>query len=266
MHELIKRASAGFVYVVLLLFCEIYSYETFLALFALFLIISLFEYSKLVKTPYAINLILGCLIFIYVNKYNQNNSTHLILAIISSLVCLYGVYVLFSSKEHLSKFEKYLFLFGYIIFPFILISKIPLTADQYNPRILIGIFILTWTQDTFAFLVGKTLGKTKLYEKISPKKTIEGFLGGCFFTIVAALLIGKYFLADNMLIWFFIAILICIFGTLGDLFESKLKRIAQVKDSGKIMPGHGGILDRLDSIIFVTPFVYITMLIFNYVS
>lgn len=266
MQELIKRAGAGLVYVLLLLFCEIYSYETFLALFALFLIVSLVEYSRLVKLNSTMSLIIGCILFVFINKYNQSFDFFKLLSVFSATVLLYGVYFLLSSKHYLTQFDKYLFLIGYIYLPFIIIAEIPMVSNQYNPRVLIGIFILTWTQDTFAFITGKTIGKRPLYSKISPKKTLEGFVGGCLATIVAGFIIGKYFIKDEISIWILIAVLVCIFGTLGDLFESKLKRIANVKDSGKIMPGHGGILDRLDSIIFITPFVYLSMLIFNYVS
>jgi phosphatidate cytidylyltransferase len=122
-------------------------------------------------------------------------------------------------------------------------------------------------------LVGKSIGKNKLYERISPKKTIEGFLGGVVFAVFAGYLISKLYIKPNpdfsgksILIWTIIALIVGVFGTIGDLIESKFKRIAEVKDSGKIMPGHGGILDRLDSVIFVAPIVYLFYQILSYVS
>ena len=121
-------------------------------------------------------------------------------------------------------------------------------------------------------MVGKSIGKHKLFEKISPKKTIEGFLGGILFAIFAGFLISKYYIQANpnhlqksIIIWISIAVIVGIMGTIGDLIESKFKRIAGVKDSGKIMPGHGGILDRLDSVIFVAPFIFLFYQILNYV-
>ena len=105
------------------------------------------------------------------------------------------------------------------------------------------------------------------------KKTLEGFIGGFLFSIIAAVLISRYYFNPKinyqeklLFIWTVTAIIISFFSTLGDLIESKFKRIAGVKDSGKIMPGHGGVLDRLDSIIFVAPFVYLFYKILNHVS
>lgn len=170
-------------------------------------------------------------------------------------------------------FSKYVYLIGYIIFPFVIITKIPFGIEGYNPKIIISIFILIWTNDTFAFIVGKSIGKRKLFEKISPKKTIEGFIGGLIFTVIAGYLISKYYFEPkeyyfkkSLFIWIVIALIVGVFGTIGDLIESKFKRIAGVKDSGTIMPGHGGILDRLDSVIFVAPIVFLFYQILNYVS
>jgi phosphatidate cytidylyltransferase len=162
--------------------------------------------------------------------------------------------------------SKYVYLLGYIIFPFIIITKLPFGIQGYNPKIIISIFLLIWTNDTFAYIVGKSIGKHKLFERISPKKTIEGFVGGVVFAILTSLLISKYYIEGATNIWIGIAFIVGIFGTIGDLIESKFKRIAGVKDSGKIMPGHGGILDRLDSVIFVAPFVFLFYQILYYVS
>jgi phosphatidate cytidylyltransferase len=164
-------------------------------------------------------------------------------------------------------------LLGYITLPFIFITKISFGIKDYNPKIIIGLFILIWTNDTFAYLVGKSIGKHKLFERISPKKTIEGFLGGAVFAVFAGFLISKLYIKPNpefssmsILIWTIIALIASIFGTIGDLVESKFKRVAGVKDSGAIMPGHGGVLDRLDSVIFVASIIYLFYQILYYVS
>ena len=182
--------------------------------------------------------------------------------------------LLFDDKvQSITKVSKYLYLLGYIVLPFIFITKISFGINNYNPKIIIGLFIIIWTNDTFAYIVGKSIGKNKLFERISPKKTIEGFVGGVVFAVFAGYLISKLYIRPNpnfseksILIWTIIALLAGVFGTIGDLIESKFKRIAGVKDSGKIMPGHGGILDRLDSVIFVAPIVFLFYQILNYVS
>ncbi|PHS64712.1 MAG: hypothetical protein COB12_07835 [Flavobacterium sp.] len=154
----------------------------------------------------------------------------------------------------------------YIISGFIFLSLIPSIEGTFEPKIILGIFILAWTNDTFAYLVGKQFGKRKLMEKISPKKTIEGFFGGMVGALIASFLFFNYSSLYSLIIWLILAILVSVLGTTGDLIQSKFKRLAGVKDSGKIMPGHGGVYDRLDSIIFASPFIYLFLIIVKYVS
>ncbi len=166
---------------------------------------------------------------------------------------------LFSSKQFvLTTF--------YISSAFVFLILIADYHDVYNPNILLGSFILVWVNDSFAYLVGKNFGKQKLFEKISPKKTVEGFLGGLFFSCIASYFIATFTETLSFTSWLVLSIVVSVFGTLGDLIESKFKRQANVKDSGIIMPGHGGLLDRLDSIIFAAPFIYLFLRILHYVS
>lgn len=127
-------------------------------------------------------------------------------------------------------------------------------------------FILIWVNDSFAYFIGKNFGAQKLFPSISPKKTVEGFLGGLFFVAIGSYVISLYITTITFSHWLIIGVVISVFGTFGDLIESKYKRQANVKDSGIIMPGHGGLLDRLDSAIFAAPFVYLFLRIFDYVS
>lgn len=267
MNESLKRLLSGTVYVALLLIAISYSVTSFQILFGVFLFIAIYEFCKLIHLNYVLPLFIGTSIYslgVYYKMNQVSNLFLLVFTLIVSIKCLH--FLFFSNKTQIDTFSKYLFLLGYIIFPFLIITKIPLGKYGYNPKIMISIFILIWTNDTFAYIVGKSLGKNKLYEKISPKKTIEGFLGGLVFSILASLIVSKFFIQGSLFIWLIIAIIISFIGTIGDLIESKFKRIAGVKDSGTIMPGHGGILDRLDSIIFVIPFVYLFYQILYYVS
>jgi len=122
---------------------------------------------------------------------------------------------------------------------------------------MISILSIIWVNDSFAFLIGKNFGKNKLFPSVSPKKTIEGLLGGLVFSLLTGLLISKINADFSLLNWLIIAVIVSLVGTIGDLVESKFKRQANIKDSGNIMPGHGGVLDRLDSLLFVAPFVYL---------
>lgn len=123
----------------------------------------------------------------------------------------------------------------------------------YNGDRLLGVFILLWSADTFAYLTGRWIGRHKLFERVSPKKTIEGAIGGLILTLVAAWPVSLAFSAFSLSQWLVCALLVFGFGLLGDLVESQLKRNAGVKDSGSLLPGHGGALDRFDSLLFAIP-------------
>ena len=282
MGETLKRAISGAVYVLLLLASILYSTESFLILFGIFLIISIYEFCNLVQVNKTIPLISGTSIYVLIilisNYYNLKAEDiqllDIVLLAITLLISIKCVVFLFdNSLQKISNSSKYIYLLGYITLPFIFITKISFGIKNYNPKIIIGLLILIWTNDTFAYIVGKSIGKHKLFEKISPKKTIEGFFGGLIFAIFAGYLISMYlikpsaqFSDKSILIWMIIAAIVGVIGTIGDLIESKFKRIAGVKDSGKIMPGHGGVLDRLDSVIFVAPFIFLFYKILYYVS
>jgi len=266
MNETLTRTLSGLVYIILLVGATLISTESFLLLFGAFLVICTAEFCDLVslkKTTPIVLAIGGFLLFAYFKTFNKTND--LLLTAATIFISIRLILFLFSDKrQHIDKQSKYVYLIGYVILPIIILTKIPYINTIFKPEILIGIFIIIWTNDTFAYLVGKSIGKTKLYEKISPKKTLEGFFGGLAFAVVAGILISLYYTKQSLYIWISLALITSIFGTLGDLIESKFKRIAGVKDSGKIMPGHGGILDRLDSIIFASPFIFLFYQILNY--
>lgn len=258
MSENLVRALSGLVYIALLIAATLYSAWSFQILFTAFLLLASNEFRKLIQLPLAPTALLSILsvalfyylqpvdYFIYINSF-------------SAMVLGYLIYDLFLEKKTASKtsISKYLLLFGYIILPLFALIQLPYIEQIYTPEVIIGIFVLIWTNDTFAYIVGKNFGKTKLLERVSPKKTVEGFLGGLVFSILAGYILSRYFVFFNAVIWISSAIFVSFFGTIGDLVESKFKRSAGVKDSGNIMPGHGGILDRLDSLIFVSPFLYL---------
>lgn len=267
MTTTVTRALSGAVYVLLLVGATLYSPYSFLLLFGLLLLFSVGEFCKLVGLKPVLPLLLSTIGYILFNLDNSVKTNEILLLIAALLVSVRALVFLFEKKNRfLDKQAKYVFLIGYLIIPIIIFTKIPFVYNSYHPEIIIAILILIWTNDTFAYLVGITMGKTKLFERISPKKTIEGFTGGLVFAMIAGVLLAQFYLQESTFRWIIIALLVTTFGTLGDLIESKFKRLAGVKDSGNIMPGHGGFLDRLDSIIFVAPFIYLFYQIIYYVS
>jgi phosphatidate cytidylyltransferase len=281
MNETLKRSISGAIYVILLIASILFSTESFFILFGVFLLIATVEFCNLVHLNKIIPFILAATTYILfyqitiataglLYQLRFNKTFDLIVLTFTLIVFLKCIHFLFDNKTiKIDSFSKYIYLIGYIILPFVIMTKIPFGINGYNPKILISIFILIWTNDSFAYIVGKSIGKTKLFERISPKKTIEGFMGGVVFSVIASYLISKYYIEiaeGKMFIWIIIALIVGVFGTTGDLIESKFKRFAGVKDSGKIMPGHGGVLDRLDSVIFVAPIVFLFYQILNYVS
>jgi phosphatidate cytidylyltransferase len=162
----------------------------------------------------------------------------------------------------------------YIALPFSLTTELTLHEGNYDYRILLALFILLWSSDVGAYCFGMLFGrkgKHKLFERISPRKSWEGFWGGITVSLIAAFVLlsvwGERYAFDKVH-WFALAVIVSLSGAFGDLTESMLKRAAGVKDSGKIMPGHGGILDRFDSALFAFPFAlaYIYLLDINILS
>jgi phosphatidate cytidylyltransferase len=133
----------------------------------------------------------------------------------------------------------------------------------FSPGIIIGFFILLWVNDTSAYLVGISVGRRRLMERISPKKSWEGFFGGMVFSALAAWLLSGWLGVIDTAGWIIVSVIVTIAGTYGDLIESMLKRSLGVKDSGNIMPGHGGFLDRFDSVIISFPLVYLYITLFG---
>lgn len=273
MKELIVRAISGVLYAILFLL-SLQSQHLLIGLFFVFGLICIAEFNKLISqrsiSSYVIFIILYLAFSYYQLVLDTNegfNEAIQILHVLTIFVMLFLIKDLFSKKVlPLFITNKYINTTFYLSSAFIFIIIIANHYDSYNPNILLGAFILVWVNDSFAYLVGKNFGKQKLFPSISPKKTVEGFLGGLLFACISSYFIAKYTYTLGSSEWLILAIIVSVFGTLGDLIESKYKRQAGVKDSGVIMPGHGGLLDRLDSIIFAAPFIYLFLRIIKYVS
>lgn len=267
MRELLRRSITGIVYVFLLLSAVYLSSDAFDFLFMVFGLGALYEFKRLVKIKgyyvFVAYLALWWL-FIYIIKDVKLVQLLMVITLTIDLVLL--VYLFTLNKTNLHYYQKLIIAVFYIGGGCIFLTMIPYKNEEFAKLLIMGIFLLVWVNDSFAYLVGKTLGKHKLFPQISPKKTIEGSLGGLIFALATAYIISRYEPILTPSQWMILAFVIVITGNLGDLLESKFKRVAGVKDSGAILPGHGGILDRLDSLIFAAPFAYLTLILFTYVS
>ena len=165
-------------------------------------------------------------------------------------------------QNALHSMERSFFSLGYVALPVSLLNVImSITA----PRLLLGMFVFIWLYDTGAYCVGVLLGRHRLFERISPKKSWEGILGGIALCVAGAYAIhywfDELFQVPDLATWVGLSVVVAVFSTFGDLVDSLIKRTVGVTDSGRIMPGHGGILDRIDSLLLVAPAVLIYLLL-----
>lgn len=260
MKELLVRALSGAVLVSVIIACIFVSPWTCWAL-AMFIVgVGAFEMYRLMRLKNLWQLVFGEVMAVGVfavfslGLLNHQATSNLMMLLPMAPFLL----ALFSTTDDFKSVASYHFaVVALLSLPcfFMLCLR-----ELYGPRILLLAFVLIWVNDTFAYLTGRLLGKHKLFERISPGKTIEGSIGGLVFTMVGVAVFGHYADWLPMKAAIGMGLIAAVMGTLGDLCESMLKRQAGVKDSGRLIPGHGGILDRFDSNLFSLPFYYIYLL------
>jgi len=267
MREILRRSLTGAVYIILLLSVVFLSSDAFDFLFMVFGLACLNEYKKLVALR-GLHIYIAYLALWWAYIYFVKDAWLVYLLLFCTMVTNFALlFYLFSKKEKLfNRLQKFIIGLFYIGGGCIFLTMIPYTDDDFVKFLIIGIFILIWVSDSFAYIVGRAIGRNKLFPRVSPKKTVEGALGGLTFSLATAYFLAKYEPIITPFQWVLLAAVIVLAGSLGDLVESKLKRAAGVKDSGAILPGHGGMLDRLDSLVFAAPFAFLTLKIFAYVS
>jgi len=269
MKEILRRALTGAVFIILLLSAIFLNSDAFDFLLMIFGLACIYEYKRMVGLRgYYIFLAYLVLWWIFIYLVKENDTLPItILMSITIIVDFALLYFLFDKNgKEFNTIQKFLAGLFYIGGGCIFLTMIPYKNNEFAKYLIMGIFILIWVNDSFAYLVGRSVGRTKLFPRVSPKKTIEGAVGGLLATLTAAYLMASYEPMVSISQWMTIAAVIVIVGNLGDLVESKLKRVAGVKDSGALLPGHGGMLDRLDSLVFAAPFAYLTLNIFSNVS
>lgn len=255
------RAITGFFFIIVMIASNLLGAYVFSVFYLLLASFCLFEFYKLVKeggikASRESGIVNGALLFAFfaANCYFPAWRFIFFLPVSFSVIYIQELY-----KKTPAPFSNIAFTFLGIMFavvPFIFFHALAFINGAFNFHIPLAFLIILWSNDTGAYLVGSKMGKTKLFERHSPKKTYEGLIGGIIISAVAALILSRFYVELAWKQWVTISVLISCFGTMGDLVESMFKRSINVKDSGGILPGHGGLLDRFDGLLMAAPIVY----------
>ncbi len=262
------RAITGFFFIAVLVAAVLLGPYVFIPFFTVLGVYSVYEFYKMVQSEQSRPLlwtgilsalagltVLGAVLLGFIPEAS-------LLWIFSIAFVLYITALFRKTNSAIQDIAYTLFGLIYAAGPFGIFICLGFVTGLYNPYIPLGFLILLWTNDTGAYLAGKSFGRRKLFERISPNKTWEGFVGGLVLAIVVSLNLARYFDALLSWQWLVLALIIGSFGTLGDLVESMLKRNTGVKDSGSLLPGHGGLLDRFDGLLMAAPLVYLFLKFF----
>jgi phosphatidate cytidylyltransferase len=277
------RAASGLTFAGVVLGCIIWNEYTFSGLFFIINALAINEYytisAKFYKkdAPFMpfykyMSILIGITMFEMTYFIAINASPPKYLIFIPLFFLIYFVMELFlDTKRPFRNIGLNLLCLIYIVIPFCTLNYLAFDNDNYIGEILVGIILIIWMNDVGAYIFGSLFGKHKLYPSVSPNKSVEGAIGGAFTALLMGFLtyavLGKIPCLSNinridLIGWEVIAIITFTFATMGDLIESKMKRSLGIKDTGTIMPGHGGILDRFDAFIFAIPFITVFVMIF----
>jgi len=279
MKEFYTRSITAIAYATVILLPLFYSEYLFYTIGFICSLILVFEFIKLIsnynhkffsrdtgKSNFILYMTFPLYISLFILSKNQIfEIVFLIIIVLTNVVLGFSLIKnkLFSYSILKNRFIGHFYLVGSLVIFF----SLPNIFGEYNPYIVFSFLALIWISDSAAYVFGVTFGKRPLFKTVSPKKSIEGFVGGLSFAIMLSIIFSFYLsLNITLLQWIILGLLTGCTGTLGDLVQSQFKREAGVKDSGNFLPGHGGLYDRMDSIIFAAPIIYLTLTIFNYVS
>ena len=268
MKNLIIRAITGILFIGIIIGAILYSKYTLLALLLVITTLTLTEFYRLMegnnsqKLALFVNILGGnyltLSLYLYASDILPAFSKGIIfIPYLIYFLCCFIIQLYMKDKDPITRWSHSFMGQVYIALPIGLLSFLAFEPSStflfYNPWLLLSFFAFIWINDTGAFLVGSAIGRKRLFERISPKKSWEGFWGGIIFNLILAYIVSTQFNILNQFEWYGLAITVSIFATLGDLCESLLKRTLQIKDSGSILPGHGGMLDRFDSVLLAAP-------------
>ena len=241
---------------------------SFFALFFGITLLSMIEFYKIIildkKKPNKIpGLIIGMLIFTLVFFIQKGLESKYYL-LIPPLLCLLFVHELYiNKKKPINNVAFTIVGLLYVTIPFSLLIVAAFSKGFYSYQIVLGSLYLLWASDSGAYFSGKTFGKTKLFERVSPKKTWEGSVGGAVLSLTVAYILSHFFTDLVLWKWLVLSVIIVVVGSYGDLVESSFKRSLKLKDSGSFIPGHGGFLDRFDGLLLAAPFIATFLVLSN---
>ncbi len=268
MNNFFTRTITGAFFVLIVVGSAIWNFWAFAAVFGVFTIFGTWEFFKLIGKsgilPYKFFgtlialLLYATTVFFVAGEIDKYISLfYFSIASLSFLIFFAELYKRSETPFHNIAYT-YLGLI-YLAIPFsLLVATVNIGKDNFGPFTFpVFYFFMIWANDTFAYLAGSAFGKHKLFERISPKKSWEGAVGGLLFTFILAFVLSHFYSFFTLPQWLGLAAIIVVFGNFGDLAESMFKRSIDIKDSGKFFPGHGGILDRFDSLLLSAPFVFV---------
>ncbi len=238
-----------------------FSQWSFAALFLALTLLGIREFYQLLSLRgfapnYNAGIVLGCALFVLVFLLQLKMAPLSVLYALPPILFFIFISELFrKKKEPFVNIALTLLGMLYVGGSFSMLPILGFLKGYYSWQVIMGTMLLIWTSDSGAYFAGKTFGRHKLFPRISPGKTWEGWLGGTVFSLGVGYFLSFYFQDLTLPYWLGVALIVSVFGVLGDLIESLLKRSLQVKDSGTLIPGHGGILDRFDSLLLVVPFI-----------
>lgn len=265
MKEFLTRTVSGLIYAAVMIVSVTVNPLIFLAIFLFILILGMVEFYRICSIPESRPMVIpgivtGVILFLtfFLIRYTHADSRIFLVIPASGLVLM--TLPMFQQKNHPILSASLTFLgIVYVSIPIAIFNFLvyhPYT-DGFDYQVVLFLFLILWMNDTGAYITGRLIGKHKMFPRISPKKSWEGLAGGLLMALLTTWLSRPLFPDVPLLHLWVLCLVIVIAGTFGDLVESTWKRAAGVKDSGKLMPGHGGILDRFDSLIFAAPAVYI---------
>ena len=271
----LKRAITGVLFVVVLVGCILYSPLSFGILFTIIGALSVHEFAHLinqngeVQINKTITALGGAYLFLAVMGFCQSTiGAQVFLPYLALLLYLIITELYLKKKNPIGNWAFSMLSQLYVALPFALLNVLAFqynpaeSSVTYNPILPLSIFVFIWLSDTGAYCVGSLIGKHRLFERISPKKSWEGFFGGLAVALGASQALAWYAPEISWYNWLGLSATVVVFGTWGDLVESLLKRTLGVKDSGHLLPGHGGMLDRFDSLMLAAPAAYIYIELF----